>query len=53
MELTIDANYIFAPVEALILSRAVEDCDITWFEEPAGLGMEVNRDALRDSRIDG
>lgn len=34
VELMIDANYMFAPVEALILSRAVEDCNLTWFEEP-------------------
>ena len=34
VELMIDANYMFAPVEALILSRAIEDCNITWFEEP-------------------
>lgn len=34
VELMIDANYMFSPVEAFILARAVEDCHLTWFEEP-------------------
>jgi L-alanine-DL-glutamate epimerase-like enolase superfamily enzyme len=34
VELMIDANYMFNPVEAHYLSRAVEDCGIAWFEEP-------------------
>lgn len=34
VELMIDANYMFSPVEAFILARAIEDCHITWFEEP-------------------
>jgi len=34
VQLMIDANYMFNPVEARLLSRAVEDCNITWFEEP-------------------
>jgi L-alanine-DL-glutamate epimerase-like enolase superfamily enzyme len=33
-ELMLDANYMFAPVEAKLLCRAVEDCGILWFEEP-------------------
>jgi L-alanine-DL-glutamate epimerase-like enolase superfamily enzyme len=34
VDLMIDANYLFNPVEAKLLCRAIEDCDITWFEEP-------------------
>jgi L-alanine-DL-glutamate epimerase-like enolase superfamily enzyme len=34
VDLMIDANYLFSPVEAKMLCRAVEDLDITWFEEP-------------------
>ncbi len=34
IELMMDANYKFQPVEAKMLCRAVEDCNLTWFEEP-------------------
>jgi len=34
VELMIDANYKFTPVEAKMLCRAIEDCNIFWFEEP-------------------
>jgi L-alanine-DL-glutamate epimerase-like enolase superfamily enzyme len=34
VDLMIDANYLFNPVEAKMLCRAIEDCEITWFEEP-------------------
>ncbi|MFD9948592.1 mandelate racemase/muconate lactonizing enzyme family protein [Nonomuraea sp. NPDC059023] len=34
VDLMIDANYLFTPTEAKYLARAVEDCDLTWFEEP-------------------
>src|ERR1700733_4122862 len=34
VDLMIDANYLFNPVEANLLCRAIEDCNITWFEEP-------------------
>lgn len=34
IELKIDANYMFSPVEAKLFCRAIEDCNITWFEEP-------------------
>jgi L-alanine-DL-glutamate epimerase-like enolase superfamily enzyme len=34
VDLMIDANYLFNPVEAKMLCRAIEDCHITWFEEP-------------------
>jgi L-alanine-DL-glutamate epimerase-like enolase superfamily enzyme len=34
IELMMDANYMFKPVEAKLLCRAVEDCNLTWFEEP-------------------
>lgn len=33
-ELMIDANYMFSPVEAKMLCREIEDCNLTWFEEP-------------------
>jgi L-alanine-DL-glutamate epimerase-like enolase superfamily enzyme len=34
VELMIDANYKFSPVDAKLLCREVEDCRLTWFEEP-------------------
>ncbi|NNU80172.1 mandelate racemase/muconate lactonizing enzyme family protein [Halovulum dunhuangense] len=34
IDLMIDANYLFNPVEAKYLCREIEDCRITWFEEP-------------------
>jgi L-alanine-DL-glutamate epimerase-like enolase superfamily enzyme len=34
VELMIDANYMFRPVEAKLLCREIEDCNLTWFEEP-------------------
>ncbi len=34
IDIMIDANYRFTPVDALMLCRAVEDCNLTWFEEP-------------------
>ncbi len=34
IDLMIDANYKFNPMDARLLCRAVEDCDLTWFEEP-------------------
>lgn len=34
VELAMDANNMFSPVEALLLARAVQDQSITWFEEP-------------------
>lgn len=34
VELMMDANYKFSPVEAKLLCREVEDCNLTWFEEP-------------------
>ena len=33
IELMIDANYKFSPVDAKQLCRSNEDCDLTWFEE--------------------
>lgn len=33
-ELMIDANCAFTPAQALQLAAMVEDCDLTWFEEP-------------------
>lgn len=34
VDIMIDANYLFSPVDAKLLCRAIEDCGITWFEEP-------------------
>jgi L-alanine-DL-glutamate epimerase-like enolase superfamily enzyme len=34
VDMMIDANYKFAPVEAKLLCRAIEDCNLTWLEEP-------------------
>jgi L-alanine-DL-glutamate epimerase-like enolase superfamily enzyme len=34
VELMMDANYKFNPVDAKQLCRAIEDCHLTWFEEP-------------------
>jgi L-alanine-DL-glutamate epimerase-like enolase superfamily enzyme len=34
VELMIDANYNFSPIEAKLLCRAIEECNILWFEEP-------------------
>ncbi|RDI67074.1 mandelate racemase/muconate lactonizing enzyme family protein [Nocardia pseudobrasiliensis] len=34
IDLMIDANYLFTPTEAALLARAVEDVNLTWFEEP-------------------
>jgi len=34
IQLMIDANYKFSPIEAKMLCREVEDCNLTWFEEP-------------------
>lgn len=34
IDLMIDANYLLNPVDAKMLCRAIEDANITWFEEP-------------------
>ena len=34
IDLMIDANYLFTPVEAKMLCREIEDLNLTWFEEP-------------------
>ncbi|HEY8368578.1 MAG TPA: mandelate racemase/muconate lactonizing enzyme family protein [Thermodesulfobacteriota bacterium] len=34
VELMLDANYKFSPIDAKLFCRAVEDCGIVWFEEP-------------------
>ncbi|MFD9910054.1 mandelate racemase/muconate lactonizing enzyme family protein, partial [Streptomyces sp. NPDC059063] len=34
VDIMIDANYLLSPTDAKLLCRAVEDCDLTWFEEP-------------------
>ncbi|WP_159588267.1 mandelate racemase/muconate lactonizing enzyme family protein [Chelativorans xinjiangense] len=47
IDLMIDANYLFNPVEAKYLCREIEDCRITWFEEPL---MQNDARALADLR---
>ncbi|MHB1004216.1 MAG: mandelate racemase/muconate lactonizing enzyme family protein [Chloroflexota bacterium] len=34
VRLMVDANSVYAPKEAIAFARAVEDCDLAWFEEP-------------------
>jgi L-alanine-DL-glutamate epimerase-like enolase superfamily enzyme len=34
IELMLDANYKFSPIDAKLLCRAIEDLNIVWFEEP-------------------
>lgn len=34
IDLMIDANYLFTPVEAKMLAREIEDLNLIWFEEP-------------------
>lgn len=34
IDLIIDANYMFDPFHAKLLCRAIEECNILWFEEP-------------------
>lgn len=34
VDLMIDANMMLSPMTARLLCRALEDCDLTWFEEP-------------------
>ena len=34
VELMLDGNYLYQPVDAKQLCREIEDCKITWFEEP-------------------
>ena len=48
IELMIDANYKFNPVEARMLCRAIEDCRLTWFEEPL---YQNDARALADLRL--
>jgi L-alanine-DL-glutamate epimerase-like enolase superfamily enzyme len=34
IELMCDANYEFSPPDARMFAQAVEECDLSWFEEP-------------------
>jgi L-alanine-DL-glutamate epimerase-like enolase superfamily enzyme len=47
VELMIDANYYFNPHEARLLCREIEDCNLTWFEEPV---QQNDARALADLR---
>ncbi len=49
IELMIDANYMFSPIEAKMLCRAIEDCNLTWFEEPLYANDPKALRELRDS----
>jgi L-alanine-DL-glutamate epimerase-like enolase superfamily enzyme len=48
VELMMDANYKFNPVDARQLCRAIEDCRLTWFEEPV---YQNDTRALADLRM--
>jgi L-alanine-DL-glutamate epimerase-like enolase superfamily enzyme len=47
IDLMIDANYYFDPHSARMLAQAVEDCRLTWFEEPV---QQNDARALADLR---
>jgi L-alanine-DL-glutamate epimerase-like enolase superfamily enzyme len=47
VDLKIDANYLLNPVEAKLRCRAIEDCNVTWLEEPLYL---ADARALADVR---
>lgn len=34
VDIMIDANYLFTPTDAKLLCRAIEEYNLTWFEEP-------------------
>jgi len=52
IELMIDANYKFSPVDAKQLCRAIEDCNLTWFEEPLYANdPRAMADLRRETRI--
>ncbi len=52
IDIMIDANYLFNPVEAKYLCREIEDCRITWFEEPLTQNdARALADLRRDTRI--
>jgi D-galactarolactone cycloisomerase len=44
-----DANQGWTPAEALRFARAVQDCELRWFEEPCG--WDDDRRAMRDVRF--
>jgi L-alanine-DL-glutamate epimerase-like enolase superfamily enzyme len=47
VQLMIDSNCYFNPHEARLLCRAIEDCNLTWFEEPV---QQNDARALADLR---
>ena len=52
IDIMIDANYLFNPVQAKQLCRAIEDCNITWFEEPLHQNdARAMHDLRRSTRI--
>jgi len=52
VELMLDANYKFSPVDAKLLCRAIEDCNLTWFEEPVYANdVRAMADLRRHTRI--
>lgn len=51
-QMMIDANSAYDAVEAIKLSRRVEDCDISWFEEPVPpIDLDGYRDVKRSTNI--
>jgi L-alanine-DL-glutamate epimerase-like enolase superfamily enzyme len=52
VELMIDANYLFIYPNALRLCKLVEDCGLTWFEEPVfGNDFRLLADLRRSTSI--
>jgi len=49
--LAVDANQGWTPMEAIRFARAVEDCNLLWFEEPCQ--WQNDRRAMRDVRLAG
>jgi L-alanine-DL-glutamate epimerase-like enolase superfamily enzyme len=52
IELMLDANYKFSPIDAKLLCRAIEDLNIVWFEEPLFANdVRALADLRRSTRI--
>ncbi|MDP2856364.1 MAG: mandelate racemase/muconate lactonizing enzyme family protein [Bacillota bacterium] len=52
VELMIDANYLFSYPKALRLCKLVEDCDLSWFEEPVyGNDFRLLADLRRNTSV--
>src|SRR5918997_756672 len=52
IELMLDANYKFSPIDAKLLCREIEDLNIVWFEEPLFANdVRAMADLRRSTRI--